>query len=191
MQWGSMNYGELPATGLYVVLSIVVVLAAILTTQIADVRKRKGTDWKHGLEARTGSTDWKHGLEEGRSSAQAIRNWADVDCQGRRGADSGRSSGRGLESLRAPTRWRCVGRLVEYRTHRSASFGRVRAVRIPRPLVPVNGKKPQEPLLRSTPVILEKGESSYGASVPALPGCIAVAEGREQTLRGARRRRSP
>ena len=46
MQWGSMNYGELPATGLYVVLSIVVVLAAILTTQIADVRKRKGTDWK-------------------------------------------------------------------------------------------------------------------------------------------------
>ena len=41
-----MNYGELPATGLYVVLSIVVVLAAILTTQIADVRKRKGKDWK-------------------------------------------------------------------------------------------------------------------------------------------------
>ena len=32
-------------------------------------------------------------------------------------------------------------------------------------------------------VVLEKGESSYGAFVPDLPGCIAVAEGREQTLR--------
>ena len=32
-------------------------------------------------------------------------------------------------------------------------------------------------------VILEKGESSYGAFVPDLPGCIAVGEGREQTLR--------
>ena len=31
-------------------------------------------------------------------------------------------------------------------------------------------------------VILEKGESSYGAFVPDLPGCIAVGEGREQTL---------
>lgn len=41
-----MNYGELPATGLYVVLSIVVVLAAILTTQIADLRTRKGADKK-------------------------------------------------------------------------------------------------------------------------------------------------
>ena len=41
-----MNYGELPATGLYVVLSILVVLAAILTTQIADVRKRETPNWK-------------------------------------------------------------------------------------------------------------------------------------------------
>ena len=32
-------------------------------------------------------------------------------------------------------------------------------------------------------VVLEKGESSYGAFVPDLPGCIAVAEDREQTLR--------
>ena len=40
-----MSYGELPDTGLYVVLSIVVVLAAILTTQIADVRKRNSKDW--------------------------------------------------------------------------------------------------------------------------------------------------
>lgn len=32
-------------------------------------------------------------------------------------------------------------------------------------------------------VILEKGESSYGAFVPDLPGCIAVGEDREQTLR--------
>ena len=31
--------------------------------------------------------------------------------------------------------------------------------------------------------VLEKGESSYGAFVPDLPGCIAVAEDREQTLR--------
>ena len=31
-------------------------------------------------------------------------------------------------------------------------------------------------------VILEKGESSYGAFVPDLPGCIAVGEDREQTL---------
>lgn len=31
-------------------------------------------------------------------------------------------------------------------------------------------------------VILEKGQSSYGAFVPDLPGCIAVGEDREQTL---------
>lgn len=31
--------------------------------------------------------------------------------------------------------------------------------------------------------VLEKGESSYGAFVPDLPGCIAVGEDREQTLR--------
>ena len=31
-------------------------------------------------------------------------------------------------------------------------------------------------------VILEKGESSYGAFVPDLLGCIAVGEDREQTL---------
>ena len=32
-------------------------------------------------------------------------------------------------------------------------------------------------------VILEKGESSYGAFVPDLPGCIAVGEDREEVLR--------
>ena len=32
-------------------------------------------------------------------------------------------------------------------------------------------------------VIVEKGESSYGAFVPDLPGCIAVDKNREQTLR--------
>ena len=32
-------------------------------------------------------------------------------------------------------------------------------------------------------VVLEKGESSYGAFVPDLPGCIAVGENREETLR--------
>ena len=32
-------------------------------------------------------------------------------------------------------------------------------------------------------VIVEKGRSSYGAFVPDLPGCIAVGEDREQTLR--------
>ena len=32
-------------------------------------------------------------------------------------------------------------------------------------------------------VVLEKGESSYGAFVPDLPGRIAVGEGREQALR--------
>lgn len=31
--------------------------------------------------------------------------------------------------------------------------------------------------------VLEKGESSYGAFVPDLPGCIAVGESREETLR--------
>ena len=32
-------------------------------------------------------------------------------------------------------------------------------------------------------MIVEKGESGYGAFVPDLPGCIAVGEDREQTLR--------
>ena len=32
-------------------------------------------------------------------------------------------------------------------------------------------------------VIVEKGESSYGAFVPDLPGCISVGENRDQTLR--------
>lgn len=32
-------------------------------------------------------------------------------------------------------------------------------------------------------VIVEKGGSSYGAFVPDLPGCVAVGEDREQTLR--------
>ncbi len=31
-------------------------------------------------------------------------------------------------------------------------------------------------------VILEKGESSYGAYIPDLPGCVAVGESREETL---------
>lgn len=30
--------------------------------------------------------------------------------------------------------------------------------------------------------IPEKGESSYGAWVPDLPGCVAVGESREETL---------
>lgn len=30
--------------------------------------------------------------------------------------------------------------------------------------------------------VLEKGESSYGAWVPDLPGCVAVGESREETL---------
>ena len=29
-------------------------------------------------------------------------------------------------------------------------------------------------------VIIEKGETSYGASVPDLPGCVAVAETRKE-----------
>ena len=32
------------------------------------------------------------------------------------------------------------------------------------------------------PVIIEKGESSWGAHVPDLPGCIAVAETRKEVL---------
>jgi len=32
-------------------------------------------------------------------------------------------------------------------------------------------------------VILEQGESSYGAFVPDLPGCIAAGETKEETLR--------
>mgnify|MGYP001609172268 CR=1 FL=1 len=31
-------------------------------------------------------------------------------------------------------------------------------------------------------VIVEKGETSYGAYVPDLPGCVAVAESREHFL---------
>lgn len=31
-------------------------------------------------------------------------------------------------------------------------------------------------------VILEKGESSWGAHVPDLPGCIAVAESRQEVV---------
>ena len=30
--------------------------------------------------------------------------------------------------------------------------------------------------------VLEKGESSHGAWVPDLPGCVAVGESREETL---------
>lgn len=32
-------------------------------------------------------------------------------------------------------------------------------------------------------VVIEKGETSYGAYVPDLPGCIAAGETREETLR--------
>lgn len=32
-------------------------------------------------------------------------------------------------------------------------------------------------------VIIEKGETSYGAHVPDLPGCIAVGQTREEVLR--------
>ena len=32
-------------------------------------------------------------------------------------------------------------------------------------------------------VVIEKGESSYGATVPDLPGCIAVGETRAEVLR--------
>ena len=31
-------------------------------------------------------------------------------------------------------------------------------------------------------VVLERGESSWGAHVPDLPGCVAVAESREEVL---------
>lgn len=31
-------------------------------------------------------------------------------------------------------------------------------------------------------VIIEKGEASYGAYVPDLPGCVAVGETREEVL---------
>ncbi len=31
-------------------------------------------------------------------------------------------------------------------------------------------------------VVFEKGETSYGAHVPDLPGCIAVGDTREETL---------
>ncbi len=31
-------------------------------------------------------------------------------------------------------------------------------------------------------VVVEKGESSYGAHVPDLPGCIAVGETKEEVL---------
>ena len=32
-------------------------------------------------------------------------------------------------------------------------------------------------------VVIEKGEASYGAHVPDLPGCIAVGQSREEVLR--------
>jgi len=32
-------------------------------------------------------------------------------------------------------------------------------------------------------VVIEKGESSYGAHVPDLPGCIAVGETRDEVIR--------
>jgi predicted RNase H-like HicB family nuclease len=32
-------------------------------------------------------------------------------------------------------------------------------------------------------VVLEKGETSWGAHVPDLPGCIAAGESREETVR--------
>ena len=32
-------------------------------------------------------------------------------------------------------------------------------------------------------VVVEKGESSYGAHVPDLPGCVAVGETREEVLK--------
>lgn len=31
-------------------------------------------------------------------------------------------------------------------------------------------------------VVIEKGETSYGAHVPDLPGCIAVGESREEVI---------
>ena len=32
-------------------------------------------------------------------------------------------------------------------------------------------------------VVIERGETSWGAHVPDLPGCVAVAESREEVLR--------
>ena len=32
-------------------------------------------------------------------------------------------------------------------------------------------------------VVIEKGEASYGAHVPDLPGCIAVGQSREKVLK--------
>ena len=32
-------------------------------------------------------------------------------------------------------------------------------------------------------VVIEKGETSYGAYVPDLPGCVAAAETREETVK--------
>lgn len=32
-------------------------------------------------------------------------------------------------------------------------------------------------------VVIEKGESSYGAYVPDLPGCVAAGESKEQVIR--------
>jgi len=32
-------------------------------------------------------------------------------------------------------------------------------------------------------IVIEKGENSYGAYVPDLPGCVAAAETREEVLR--------
>ncbi|MCS6804844.1 MAG: type II toxin-antitoxin system HicB family antitoxin [Acidobacteriota bacterium] len=37
--------------------------------------------------------------------------------------------------------------------------------------------------LVGTKVIVEKGEKSYGAYVPDLPGCVAVAETKEEVLK--------
>jgi predicted RNase H-like HicB family nuclease len=31
-------------------------------------------------------------------------------------------------------------------------------------------------------VIIEKGDSSYGAYVPDIPGCVAIGESRDETL---------
>jgi len=31
-------------------------------------------------------------------------------------------------------------------------------------------------------VVIEKGESSYGAHVPDLPGCVAVGESRDEVI---------
>ncbi len=32
-------------------------------------------------------------------------------------------------------------------------------------------------------VVIEKGDTSYGAHVPDLPGCVAVAESKEEVVR--------